>query len=84
MEKLLTIQETLRIEPKLNDLVIFVTKLNKVNSTKPIIWAEIWIHNIKPILLNLVGAYCKNPELINYKYFDMWHDYLLRLIPSAK
>ena len=52
MEKLLTIQETLRIEPKLNDLVIFVTKLNKVNSTKPIIWAEIWIHNIKPILLN--------------------------------
>jgi hypothetical protein len=79
----LTIDQTIKIEPKLKMAQDYVKSVDVTAKKRTIMWFSVW-RECKKILWPLVGFAAMNPKLQDSYYWDLWHSHLSKLSKYTK
>lgn len=83
VNKKLTIDEILQVNPCLKDVISFVKKENLIAKKKVIYWYEVW-SKAKKMMMDEIGWMCDYDEIADSYHWHLFHDYLKDLSTYCK
>jgi hypothetical protein len=79
----LTIEQTIKIEPQLKNIVNYVKQMDEIASKQVVYWHPVW-RECKKHLWSMVGFAAMDQRLQDQYYWDLWHNYLAGLSKFTK
>ena len=79
----MTVEEILKLEPKLKEVEDFVIYQNDIAKNKRIYWHEVW-KICKEMNRYLIGFFAEEEKLRDYKIWRIWYKHLEQLATKMK